>query len=209
MSKTGKRRQKQIDESNQAIMVLVLMGGTFLFYQVYQPFFSTEPTQNQLLKGGGAAFATTVALVLLIALIIGRFRKSQPVAFDFDETNTNNATLARSFEHEVATLISKTTGKKAIVTGGAGDGGVDIKVFNEVGALVGVVQCKYTNSERPIPPSHIRDLNSVKNFHSVGTAYLVTTGRFSNDSHELARTLGIKLLDGDDIQRLRKQIVSV
>src|SRR5690606_101469 len=51
----------------------------------------------------------------------------------------------QEFERQVARLITYQTGHTTKVIGGAGDNGVDIKVYNKDRQLVGVVQCKRYN----------------------------------------------------------------
>ncbi|MAU08219.1 MAG: hypothetical protein CL607_00235 [Anaerolineaceae bacterium] len=110
------------------------------------------------------------------------------------------------FEHEVAGLIHHISGKRAEVVGGAGDGGIDIKVFSKKNRLVGVVQCKMYSPNRTVNPSAIRDLNTVRHYNHVNIAYLVTTGRFSNTSYELAKELGIQLIDGESLNHIRHRV---
>lgn len=111
-------------------------------------------------------------------------------------------TTGRDFEHEVAGIISAATGNRAEVVGGAKDGGIDIQVFNKAGRLVGIVQCKdYPN--RTVPPAYVRELATVKLRANVGIAYLVTSGKFSPETKRTAEELGIRLLDGDALKRLK------
>jgi len=109
----------------------------------------------------------------------------------------------QDFEHEVAWLINVTTDQKAIVTGGAGDGGVDIKVYSGK-RLVGIVQCKRYDPNSTLPPGYIRELYAAKQQHGVRTAYLVTTARFGAQAHVQAKALGIQLIDGEKLIRMRK-----
>jgi hypothetical protein len=106
------------------------------------------------------------------------------------------------FEHEVAALISSVTGNRAEVVGGANDGGIDIKVFDKAGRLVGIVQCKDYQG-RIVSPSNVRELATVKLRANVGIAYLVTSGVFSPDTKRTAEQLGIRLLDGNALERLK------
>ena len=109
----------------------------------------------------------------------------------------------REFEYEVARIIERTTGKKAQVVGGAGDDGIDIRVT--VGRnLVGIVQCKRFVPDKALPPQHIRELAAVKAKYGVKTAYLVTSGYFSDLSRAEASNYGIKLMDGNDLEALRR-----
>lgn len=108
------------------------------------------------------------------------------------------------FEHEVAWVINMTTPNKAVVTGGAGDGGVDIKVYDGK-RFVGIVQCKKLDPKKALPPGYIRELATVKQQQGVEIAYLVTTAKVSRATEHEAKKLGIKIIDGDDYEQLRKQ----
>lgn len=110
----------------------------------------------------------------------------------------------RDFEHEIAWLLNTLTRYKAIPVGGAGDGGVDVKVY-EGEKLVGVVQCKRYHRGRPLSPNHVRELYAVKAQFNVKTAYLVTTTRFTPQTRAEAERLGIKLIDNDKLEAMRKQ----
>ncbi len=109
------------------------------------------------------------------------------------------------FEHEVAWLINVLTDNKAVVVGGAGDGGIDVKVYDRKGRLTGIVQCKRYNPEVVLPPGYVRELHSVKTQHKVKSATLVTTARFSDQTRKEARSLGIDLIDGQKLIHLRQK----
>ncbi len=115
----------------------------------------------------------------------------------------------RTFEHEVAWLINVLTEHKAIVIGGAGDGGVDIKVYDD-DRLVGIAQCKQYDPRHALAPGHVRELYAAKAQFGVIKAYLVTTTRFTPDTINEAERLNIDLIDGEKLERMRtkaRQIV--
>lgn len=118
----------------------------------------------------------------------------------------DNSTLDPTvFEEEIAWLISATTPYDAQVIGGAGDGGIDVEVFNQQGKRVGIVQCKRYDPSRPLPPAFVRELFAVKHRHNVSTAYLATTAYFTQNTQQEARELGIRLMDGKTIRRMQKK----
>lgn len=119
--------------------------------------------------------------------------------FEFD---LSSPTAYRDFEREVAYLIHKQTGLRTEVVGGAGDQGIDIKVFNGE-RLVGIVQCKNYAPNAILGPNLVREMIGVKHVVGVKTAYLVTSGRFSEGAKHLARQHNIKLLDGSDLAEIR------
>lgn len=110
----------------------------------------------------------------------------------------------RDFEHEVAWVINALTNYKAVVTGGAGDGGVDIKVYKGK-QFVGIVQCKRYQPDKALPPDHVRALYGTKTRFGVSIAYLVTTAKFTAQTQKEARELGIKLIDGERFEIMRRK----
>lgn len=192
------------------------IGGIFLFD-------SPDSDQTMLYAaflGGGAMFGTSVLLLMLRSAVsthpksnrIYDFDESaatrlQPATeFSFEESTMTKQQLATQFEYDVAQLIQRLTGKRTEVVGGSGDGGIDINVYNDNGRLVGIVQCKHLQENKTVYPAYIRDLNTVRHYHHVNIAYLVTTGRFSNESYQLANDLGVRLIDGNRLQQLQQQV---
>ncbi len=121
-------------------------------------------------------------------------------SFEFDLRST---TAYRDFEREVAYLIHKQTGLRTEVVGGAGDQGIDIKVYDGQQRLVGVVQCKNYATNAVIGPSIVREMIGVKQVTGARTAYLVTSARFSETARQLAEQYKIKLMDGNDLAEIR------
>jgi restriction system protein len=113
---------------------------------------------------------------------------------------------AREFEREVARIIEAQTGHTTQVIGGSGDEGVDIRVLKGQ-KLVGIVQCKYYAPTKTLPPQFIREAATVKRIHSVERAYLVTTARFSDAARQQAKSLGVSLIDGDDLRRAKERML--
>jgi uncharacterized membrane protein (DUF485 family) len=110
----------------------------------------------------------------------------------------------QAFEHEVAWMLNVLTDYKAVPCGRGGDGGADVKVYAG-NRLVGIVQCKHYRSGPALPPGHIRELYAAKQQFGVKTAYLATTAHFTQASRDEAARLGIKLLDGDEIERMKRR----
>ncbi len=114
------------------------------------------------------------------------------------------AQSAGQFERDVAAVIRQLTRHEVVVTGGRGDGGVDIEIRSEK-TLVGIVQCKQYDERTSLAPSHIRELAAVKAKRAVQIAYLVTTARFSKAAKTEAEELGVKLIDGAGLNKLRSR----
>jgi hypothetical protein len=202
----GRSRRKKTDLRGEIIYRLGMLagiGGLLGGIRLFDGPDASRTTMMAVISAVVCMFATAIVLSLLF-----RPKPKIEATFDFDEAPPSKQKAATQFEYEVAELIYKMTGKPTQVVGGSGDGGIDIKVYDTDGRrLLGVVQCKNLASNKTVYPSHIRDLNTVRHLHQVQTAYLVSTGRFSDDSQKLAQQLGIKLIDGNALNRLRKKAV--
>lgn len=121
-------------------------------------------------------------------------------------TRSKSRVKGKAFECEVADIIEMETNYIAEVVGGSGDGGVDIRVCDQTGRLVGIVQCKEYSPNQALAPIYIRELKAVKDFHGVQIAYLVTTARFSADSRKVAKEYGVRLMDGETYKTLKKKL---
>lgn len=201
----AKRRRKKSDAGIESILMLVAGGITYYL-------FSESPIKHVYADPqNGAMYILVTWLVIgltlmvlsLIVLRIYRRATYKPPTFEF---NVPQARLTpKEFEEEVAGLIAALTGYRTEVVGGIGDGGIDVKVFDQK-RMIGIVQCKRYSPGKYLEPSHIRELYACKQQNNVSTAYLVTTARFSQASQQLARQLGIKLMDGDDLERIRLRV---
>lgn len=206
-----RRRKDDLSTIERMIYSISILAGLFGFLSSFSLIpLPMEQASESLLIGAvfavGAMFITATALTLIAVV----FRPRKRVELTFDEpprTIAHRNKAASEFEYEVASMINQLTGKRTQVVGGAGDGGVDIKVYDDNMRLVGVVQCKNFAANKTLNPSYIRELNSVKHYHQVNIAYLVTTGKFSRDSQDLAKKLGVRLIDGEALKSLRKQVI--
>lgn len=196
-------------------LVTALTVICFLPLYVHPVIRSVLLTLPGLLFFGSLALIFWLALGILLRRVMGRRVRrrledeaealipQEPVFKAAIQRRTYRPVMhPREFEHEVARLLNILTDYKAVVVGGAGDGGVDIKVYLR-DHLVGVVQCKCYNPRRSLSPRHVRELYAVKAQHHVETAYLVTTASFTDDTRNEARRLGVKLVDGTDLQAMR------
>lgn len=196
----AKRRRKSNSGGELALGI-----GILAFFVVFERLKDLN-SDTRLLASAGAAFVLMIVIAILLGLLSRRKRHIE-TTFNFEETDIPRQKAATEFEYEVAGLIQHLTGKRTQVVGGSGDGGIDIKVYDEQGSMIGIVQCKHLAAHKTVYPAHIRELNTVRHYHHVNIAYLVSTGRFTEASQKLAKQLGIRLIDGHALNRLRQQAI--
>lgn len=220
--------QKQPLTREQMLGRLYGVAGALLGFALY-----IYPPTHAIFTNRGAVLVTGISIgcIALMSLFVVKIirrvlnlnpqpvaavpaEKQPPPMLEFPDADPDVAPVKleppsmsvpyRDFEHEVAWLINVLTGQKAIVVGGAGDGGVDIKVFSGE-KLVGIVQCKRYDPEKFLAPMFIRELSACKQRFNVRTAVMVTTAHFTQDTRQEARQYGVKLIDRDDLVRMRME----
>jgi len=80
--------------------------------------------------------------------------------------------------------------------GSAPDGGVDLRLFRE-GRMV-LVQCKHWKTGK-VGVKIVRELRGVVSSEGADGGIVVTSGKFSADAVDFARTSGIRLVDGEEL----------
>lgn len=100
------------------------------------------------------------------------------------------------FEELVATLF-RAWGWQATVTGGAGDRGIDVRLWRD-GEYV-VVQCKRYRGL--VPPNDVRAFYGVVVRENASRGFFVTTGRFSEATRREAEQFRppVLLIDGQEL----------
>lgn len=97
-----------------------------------------------------------------------------------------------AFERHVAALFAA-SGYAVRVVGGAGDGGVDVRVWRD--GWSGVVQCKRYRPDRALGPAAVRELVGTRAHERARVAWLATTARLSPAARRLAEEEGVVVLD--------------
>jgi hypothetical protein len=205
----AKRRRKRSNWRGELASRVGILAAFIAFMQGLRIFEGMDSQTRLLFSGvlGIGAFLGTAIILLFVFSLFSRSKSKIEATFDFDTPPPSKQKAATDFEYEVAGLIHNLTDKRTEVVGGSGDGGIDIKVYDENDRLVGIVQCKNNAPGKFVYPAYIRDLNTVRHYHHVNIAYLVSTGRFSEESQKLAQQLGVKLIDGEALKKLRKKAI--
>src|SRR5258708_8341025 len=111
---------------------------------------------------------------------------------------------SHEFDQEVASLFSAMYPVKAKVDA-PGKGKINIKLYNDSGTMVGVVQASQDAEGRFLKPEVLRSLNSYKSKANLSRAFLVTTAMFGDDTLQQAKMMGITLIDVPLLDAWRKR----
>lgn len=109
-------------------------------------------------------------------------------------------------ENEIAWIFETLNpSHRAEITGGIGDEGIDIKVYDKTGMLKGIVQVKRLQPGAFCKPTHLRNLDSCRRRLGVANALLATTGTFSTKTRDQAKAWNISLWDGEKLGEYRQR----
>ena len=107
-------------------------------------------------------------------------------------------------EQEVAWVFSTLYPVKARVDSPS-TGKINIKLYDQQGAIVGVVQVSQDPEDSFLPPTVLSTLNSYRSKAKIAKAFFVTTGMFRDDTSAQAKDMGISLVDGPLLDAWRKR----
>ncbi|MDX2161167.1 MAG: restriction endonuclease [bacterium] len=233
MDQTQRRERRRRSAINQLSAFIIAAGLFAVGYLAARPVINDEMYRRVIASSGERTLSQVqvsalvewalpltvgyllVALVLYLILNAGTSRRAR---FDFgkqmpaapggrpdpsDFKPDLGQISPREFERYIAWLIHQRTGYQTRVCGGAGDQGVDVEVFDGKDKLVGIVQCKRYDPSKALSPQYVRELATVRQMRGVQIAYLATTAYFTRDSHALAKRLGVRLIDGDDLRGMQ------
>jgi restriction system protein len=119
-------------------------------------------------------------------------RRPRPTSWSLD--------LLRSIEwklfEDVSAAYYKEKGIKAELTKLGADGGIDIKLFQDVSGIpTSIVQCKAWNSKQ-VGVKQIREFLGVMSHEKIPKGFYMASGVFSADAKEFAKANSITLIDG-------------
>lgn len=98
---------------------------------------------------------------------------------------------------DVCQRFYETKGIRSETTPLGPDGGIDIRLFqDDSGQATSIVQCKAWG-ERFVGVKPVRELLGVMTHERIGKAFFMTSGRFSDDAKEVAKSNRITLIDGE------------
>jgi restriction system protein len=147
------------------------------------------------------------SVVTLIVTLIGYFfvkskKKKQAAFFDSKDALEDLRSMPwQDFEHFVGELFTRLS-YSIEVTGGPGDGGVDLIVSKEGRRYL--VQCKKYR-EWKVSLSQVRDFYGAMTANrSINVGYFVTTGIFTLEAIRFAEDKNIDLIDGSRLIDLMK-----
>ncbi len=175
--KTRRRADCDPDASEGVVWLVVLVGPA-----VYAKFAAIDWHWRVML---GVFVATAVVLGIRAFRRAAATRRRERLMVDDARRLT-----WRDFESYVQVLLQDLGWEHVQHTGGAGDGGVDLRGLSN--GEQWIVQCKHRSTDRkPLQPGIARDLLGTLSEEGkrgrANRALLVTTGRFGPDSRKLER----------------------
>ena len=88
------------------------------------------------------------------------------------------------------------------------DGGIDIRIFqDDSGKATSIVQCKAWGS-RYVGVQPVRELLGVMTHQKIEKAFFMTSGRFSDDAKDVAKSNRITLIDGQMLLMMLQRLPS-
>jgi len=90
------------------------------------------------------------------------------------------------FERLVADIFDS-QGYRAMAVGGVGDGGIDVKVWDQQGELWAIAQCKRYDATNIISPTQIRDFAGAFLISNAKEGFFFTTSDYSKSARRAAR----------------------
>lgn len=98
---------------------------------------------------------------------------------------------------DVCQQFYETKGIKSATTALGPDGGIDIRLYqDDTGRATSIVQCKAWG-ERFVGVKPVRELLGVMTHEKIVKAFFMTSGRFTDDAKEVAKSNRITLIDGE------------
>jgi hypothetical protein len=111
------------------------------------------------------------------------------------------ALTPREFEEMVADLVVPLGYTDVRVVGGANDRGVDVLCRDRHGRRV-AIQCKRYQPANEVTGSQVQTFMGGMVAHGAERGIIVTTSTFTAPARDLARDLGIRLIDGAELSRM-------
>lgn len=104
-----------------------------------------------------------------------------------------------TFEQQTAALARRDGCTHVRVVGGAGDLAADVLATTPDGRRV-LIQCKRYATHNKVGSDHVQRVNGTyRDIHHCQVAAIVTTSSYTIDAIRLARRVGIRLYDADDL----------
>ena len=180
---------------------IILAGIVYFAFKHWLPSIQYE---NPIFKGMAPVLPSLAVpfagLLLLIALIsaFNSWRKGTLL-----ESQRGLETLRgiswREFEELVGEAYRRRGYAVAETGGGGADGGVDL-VLSKGGERL-LVQCKHWKAWK-VSVKIVRELFGVVSAEGANGGILISSGTYTQEAKEFARTNGIELVDGDQLMRL-------
>lgn len=161
--------------------------------------------------GNYAKLTIILGIVSLILLIISDYKeKNKKTKQDIKYNNIDeelekiDQLNGQQFENYIINLLSKIGYTNIKGTAFTGDYGVDIVV--EKNGLKCAIQCKRYNNK--VPTKAIQEIKSGKTYYKCDKAIVITNNYYTRNAQNLANSVGVQLIDRDDIIHILKSFIN-
>lgn len=233
MAKRSKAKKVALDILyDLATRGAILLAVATAFLSMYPPsplaplYHNPDPkAQANLVLYFAITMAVSALIYFAIVLVIyrslkrGITRRDLATGHEFEDKDIQQAKAApasrdrkkaitipqEQFDKEVAWLFESIYPVKARVDT-TGKGKINITLHNDKQALVGVAQASQDADDKWVRPEALKSLNSYKTKANLSRAFFVTTGKFTDDTLEQAKMMGITLVDGQLLDSWRRKV---
>lgn len=157
-----------------------------------------------MLKGLGTGGRIALPILFVAAAAASALKQAHRRSLFAAATGANGREAVenmdwRSFEALLSEAF-RLQGYRVTETGGGGaDGGIDLALWRD--SELTLVQCKHWKAFK-VSVSVVRELAGVLTARRAQKGIVVTSGRFTGDAHEFARSVSITLVDGPRLEEL-------
>ena len=165
-----------------------------------------EPLEDSAVVGS----VERPAIIDPLSEIKSLHHRREPLGVPPEDPSEWSIDLIREIEwkrfEDVCQKFYETKGIGSETTALGADGGIDIRLYQDSsGQATSIVQCK-SWGERIVGVKPVRELLGVMTHERIGKAFFMTSGQFSSDAKEVAKSNCITLIDGEMLLMMIKRL---
>jgi restriction system protein len=165
--------------------------------------------QHQFIHVFAEFFQYIIPAGLLIGTTVGYFKQRQSGALFVSARASPKPAVTSMSWRDFERLVGEVFRRQGFTVSGFGgqgpDGGVDLGLTKNGQRFL--VQCKHWR-KRQVGVTVVRELNGVVSAQGAHGGFVVTGGEFTQEARHFANACGIKLIDGNQLEELIRDIPS-